>query len=132
VRDPDDGVRNNSMRALGVLAGFAQKFPNQQIKVPVEPFIDMLNSIEWTDRNKSSFALYQLTEKRDPAVLTKLREQALPSLIEMARWKSGHAQQSFFLLGRVGNLSEEEILKYWASGNRETLIETVLERLKSK
>ena len=60
-------------------------------------------------------------------------ERALPSLIEMARWKSpGHALSPFFLLGRIGNLSEEEIQKDWDSGNRETLIEMVLQKVKSK
>jgi hypothetical protein len=126
-------VRNNSMRSLGVIASFAPASPKRRIKVPVEPFIEMLNSIVWTDRNKSSGALLRLTEKRDPAILSKLRERALPSLIEMSRWKSpGHAQAAFFLLGRVGNLPEDEILKDWNSGNRETFIETVLRKVKSK
>jgi hypothetical protein len=133
MSDPDSDVRNNSMRALGVLAVFANNWPKQRIKIPVEPFINMLNSIEWTDRNKSSLALYQLTEKRNPAILSKLREHAVPSLIEMSRWKSpGHALGPFFLLGRAGNLSEDEIEKHWDSGNRETLIETVLKRVKSQ
>ena len=132
MSDPDSDVRNSSMRALAVIASFAQRSPKQQIKVPFRPFIEMLNSIVWTDRNKSSSALYYLTEKRNPAVLSKLREHTLPSLIEMSRWKTGHALSPFFLLGRVGNLSEDEIQKYWDSGNRETLIETVLKSLKSK
>lgn len=131
MSDPDRNVRNNSMRALAVIAGFAQRFPKQRIKVPVKPFIDMLNSIEWTDRNKSSFALYQLTEKRDPAVLAKLRVRALPSLVEMSRWKSGHALSPFFVLGRAGNFSEGEIQKEWDSGNREALIEKVLRKRNS-
>jgi len=58
----------------------------------------MLNSIEWTDRNKSSLALYRLTENRDPKVLTILRRKALRSLVEMARWKTlGHARAAFTL-----------------------------------
>ena len=132
MNDPDSDVRNNSMRALAVIASFAQRSPKKQIKVPFKPFIEMLNSIVWTDRNKSSFALYHLTERRNPAVLSRLRQQALPSLIEMSRWKTGHAFRPFFLLGRVGNLSESEIQKDWDSGNREGLIETVLKRVKSK
>jgi hypothetical protein len=133
ISDPDDGVRNISMRALGLIASFAQRSRAQRIKVPVKPFIEMLNSIVWTDRNKSSIALYQLTEKRNPAVLAKLRKQALPSLIEMSRWKApGHAFSPFFLLGRVGNLSDVEIQRAWDSGNRETLIATVLRKIKSR
>jgi hypothetical protein len=133
MSDPDGDVRNSSLRALAVLAEFAQRSPGRRIEVPVEPFIDMLNSIVWTDRNKSSMALLELTERRDPAVLSKLRERALPSLVEMSRWKSrGHATAAFFLLGRVGNLPEDEIRKYWDGDNREGLIEAVLRRVKSK
>ncbi|MBV8857529.1 MAG: hypothetical protein JOZ02_11410 [Acidobacteria bacterium] len=133
MSDPDGDVRNSSLRALAVLADFAQRSPERRIEVPVEPFIDLLNSIVWTDRNKSSMALLHLTEKRDPAILSKLRERALPSLVEMSRWKSrGHASSPFFLLGRAGNLPEAEILKYWQSDNREGLIEEVLRRVKSK
>lgn len=133
MSDPDSGVRNNSMRALEVLAVFAKNSPQPRIEIPVEPFIDMLNSVEWTDRNKSSIALYQLTEKRSPVILSKLRKHALQSLVEMARWKaSGHAVPSFTLLGRVGDVPEEEIQKAWSSGNRESLIETILEKVKAK
>ena len=132
MSDDDSNVRNNSMRALAVIAKFAQQSPKQRIKVPIKPLIDLLNSIIWTDRNKSAFALYQITGKRNPEVLSMLREHALASLIEMSRWKSrGHAFCPFFLLGRAGNLSEDEIQKYWDSGNRETLIETVVSRVKS-
>ncbi len=133
MSDPDVDVRNNSMRALGVIAGFARSRPEQRIKVSPRPFVEMLNSIEWYDRNKSSFVLYQLTEKRDEAVLSSLRQHALQSLVEMARWKSPmHAQQPFFILGRVGNFSEEEIHKAWTSGNRQLLIDTVSKRIGSK
>ena len=109
---------------------FAQPRPDQHVSVPVKPFIEMLNSVEWTDRNKSSFALVALTEKRDAAVLSRLRQRSLPSLIDMARWKNpGHAFASFFILGRIGSLSEEEIQKSWDNGNRSLLIETVLKRI---
>lgn len=133
MSDPDEGVRNDSMRALDVLAVFAKNSPARRIKIPVQPFVAMLNSVEWTDRNKSSFALYRLTEKRNPVILSSLRQGALPSLVEMAHWKAlGHAMPSFTLLGRIGNFSEEEIKKAWSSGNRESLIGRILERVKSK
>ena len=133
MADPDTDVRNNSMRALGILAKFAQRAPRQSIKVPMQPFIEMLNSIEWTDRNKSSAALFQLTEKRNAAVLLSLRRHALQSLVEMARWKSpGHAQSPFFVLGRVGKISEAEIWKAWNSSNRESVIQRVLKSAGAK
>jgi len=69
------------MRALAVFAKFAQHTRNQQIKVPMMPFIKMLNSLVFTDRNKSSLALFQLTEKRDARVLSSLRRYALQSLV---------------------------------------------------
>ncbi|HEX8846989.1 MAG TPA: hypothetical protein VF791_20265 [Pyrinomonadaceae bacterium] len=133
MSDPDEDVRNNSMRALAIIAGFARNAPAQHIKVPIRPFVEMLNSIEWSDRNKSAFALYMLTGKRDAAILSTLRKRALQSLVEMSRWKSsGHAQLPFFILGRVGNLSEEEIWKAWMSGNRESVIERVLAKPRLK
>jgi hypothetical protein len=133
MSDPDGGVRNNSMRALMIISKFAQASPEQRIKVPAQPFIEMLNSIEWTDRNKSSLALHQLTEKRDASILSSLRQRALQSLVEMSRWKSpGHAFAPFFVLGRVSNLSDEEIHKAWSSGDREFLIKTVMKSVASK
>ncbi|HEY0510409.1 MAG TPA: hypothetical protein VGH73_00805, partial [Thermoanaerobaculia bacterium] len=70
MRDPDSGVRNNSMRALWVMAASGRR-----IHVPVEPFIAMLSSLDWTDRNKASLALQSLTATRDPAILSQLRNQ---------------------------------------------------------
>src|SRR5215475_4576115 len=66
MRDPAGEVRNNATRALWVMAGSARQTTKHPIKIPVRPFIEMLNSIEWTDRNKSSYALVRLTDKRDP------------------------------------------------------------------
>jgi len=114
MNDADGEVRNNATRALWLLAGYAQRHPELHLQIPAEPFIRMLNSIDWTDRNKSSLAMAELTEKRDPAVLSELRKQALPALSEMARWKSdGHAQPAFFILGRVEGLPEEAIKRSW-------------------
>lgn len=130
MKDPDAGVRNNAMRALWVMARFAQQHPEQHIEIPAQPFIEMLNSIEWTDRNKSSVALDELTRKRDPALLAELRKQAIPSLVEMARWKApGHAQPTFFILGRLDGLTEKEISNAW-DHNREAVISAALKGAK--
>ena len=75
------------------------------------------------DRNKSSAALAQMTEQRDPALLTELRKEALPSLIEMARWKwMGHASSSLTILGRISGLSDKEIYRDVDAGNRKAII----------
>ena len=133
MRDPAEGVRNNATRALAVMAGAARQTTRPPIKIPVRPFIEMLNSIEWTDRNKSSWALIRLTDKRAPAVLSELRQKALPSLVEMARWKSsGHAYASFFLLGRAAGFPEDEISAAWERGDRASFIETAVKRAKAK
>ncbi len=133
MSDPDSNVRNNSMRALSIIARFAYSHPQQHIEVPWDPFVEMLNSIEWSDRNKSSWALFNLTEKRDPRLFSRLRERAIPSLVEMSRWHSpGHAQAAFFILGRVAGLSDKEIEQAWSSGKREVLIETVTKKLSAR
>jgi hypothetical protein len=116
MRDPDSEVRNNAMRALGVIA--------LHTPVPPDAFIDPLQSIVWTDRNKAAAALVSLTADRDPNLIRELRERALPSLIEMARWKSpGHAEAAFIIVGRIAGLPEQEIFDAWDRGDRESVIE---------
>jgi hypothetical protein len=123
TRDPDDTVRSNCTRALWIIAKFAQRKPELGIQVPPSVFIDLLNSLVWTDRNKSSNALLETTFKRGPAVLAEIRERALPSLVEMARWKAiAHAQASLFLLGRIGGMSEDDIQAAIDRGDREAII----------
>jgi hypothetical protein len=123
LHDPSSGVRNNATRALMVFASFAPKSPARKIQISAEPFIEMLNSCSWTDRNKSSAALAELTVQRDPAVLSEIQKQALGSLLEMARWKwMGHAWSSLMILGRIGGLSDEEIEKDLEAGDREMVI----------
>src|SRR5579863_171049 len=132
MRDPDEEARNNSTRALWLIAMLGQRSPELGIKVPPEPFISMLNSIVWTDRNKSSLALLEISYKRDPALLAELRQRALPSLIEMARWKTpGHAMASQFMLGRIGGMKESEIQAAVDKGDVETIISAGLKLAKA-
>ena len=106
-RDPDEGVRNNAMRALTVLARSSSE---AAAIIPGECFVDLLNSLIWTDRNKSAALLAALTAQRDPRLLACLREQALRSLIEMARWSySGHAYSSRLVLGRIAGIDEKTL-----------------------
>lgn len=124
TRDPYSTVRNNVVRALAILAGFSRQHPDRGIAVPPEPIVDLLNSLVWTDRNKSSMALMQISEARDPALLAMLKTRALPSLAEMARWRvPGHALAPFFILARIAGVPDNEIVPAWESGRREEIIQ---------
>lgn len=115
TRDPDAAVRNNAIRALGVMAA-------ADIDVPLEPFIDLLSSVDWTDRNKASFVLTAITSNRDTASLRVLRERALGSLVEMARWRFiGHAAPAGIILGRMAGIPEDQIFAKLVQ-NREEVI----------
>lgn len=123
MSDPDPGVRNNAIRALALIAAYAQRRPALHITVPYAPFVDLLNSPIWTDRNKASLALFALTTSRDSSLLALLRARAMPALVEMARWKNpGHALAACIMLGRLGGMSEQELQEAWASGDRERFI----------
>lgn len=122
MRDSSPVVRNNAMRALSAIAVLGNSDPDLGIKVPTTWFVEMLNSIYFTDRNKASLALLNFTEKGDDATLQQIRERALPALMEMSEWKSmGHALPAFILLGRVAGLKEEEIQTLWKEGKRTEL-----------
>jgi hypothetical protein len=121
--DPSDGVRNNAVRALGVLADWVNQNPQSGIAIPAAPFIDFLNSVSWTDRNKGVLVLMHLTTSRDPALLAQLRTRGLQSLIEMARWKNaGHALGPFIMLARIAGTEDGEAFRAFQAGERERVI----------
>ena len=123
IQDSDDSVRNNAMRALAAVAVLATLEPEAGLRIPPTWFIEMLNSIIWSDRNKAAYALVNLTESRKPEVLAQLRERALPALVEMAQWKSlQHALPAFILVGRIAGLPEQEIYQAWEKGERQRVI----------
>ena len=123
VRDPDELVRNNSTRAIGVLAD-----ANASLARHMRPdvFIEMLNSGIWTDRNKGAMVLERLTTKRNPAVLAKLRTIALDSLIEMTLWREAtHAGVARMLLGRVAGIPEKQLEELARKGPPQTIVEAL-------
>lgn len=123
VRDPDETVRNNAMRALAAVEVYAKLHPELGIRIPPTWLVEMLNSLVWTDRTTAAVNLVNLTEDRDPEVLRQIRERALASLLEMAQWKHlAHALPAFILLGRVAGMKEEEIQKAWEAGAQEEVI----------
>lgn len=124
MRDPDRDVRNTATRALWVIAMYAQQHPELKITVPYEPFIDLLNSLAWTDRNKSSLALMQLTEGRDPALLAALKARAFDSIVDIARWTNpGHSMAGVVMLGRIAGIPDPEIYAMFERGERDKIID---------
>ena len=129
MSDPAEGVRNDAMRALLVIAEMTPNDGRRVPRIPPQPFIALLGSPVWSDRNKAAGALETLTRGRDPGSLKAVRRQAVPPLSEMARWKSeGHAQPAFLILGRIAGYSDEAALKLWEKGERETVIKAAARR----
>jgi hypothetical protein len=124
MSDPSEDVRNNAMRALWVFADMVPGASRSVPRIPFEPFLALLNSSVFSDRNKASAALMSLTARRDPELLARLRKESLASLIEMARWRSaGHAYAAFTILGRIAGYSDEALEGLWKGGDRESVIE---------
>lgn len=118
VNDADGDVRNNAVRALGVLA-VAQPL----VGLDVTPFVEMLYSGQWTDRNKSSLLLAHVTQSRDPILLDRLRHEAMSPLLDGAQWQSsGHAYFFLQILGRVGGIDEASLQKLIDSGLKDEII----------
>ena len=69
-------------RALAIMALYKQAHPDAPYDVPVGSFVRLLNSIDWTDRNKASFVLVALTESRDPALLKQVWMNLLSNAVK--------------------------------------------------
>ena len=105
--DSDEVVRNNAIRALGVIAVSDQ---TMRATYPASQFIDLLRSGTWTDRNKGGWVIEVLTQGRDANLLKLVRKKALSSLIEMARWHNpGHAKPAMLILGRIAGIPEQRL-----------------------
>jgi len=127
LRDADPGVRANAARAIVALSVYARLNPAAGIKLEPTWFIEMLNSLSWSDRQRALSALQILTDGRDASMLGQLRNRALPALVEMSRWKTlEHALPAFVLTGRVAGMSEQQIQDAWTRGDRESVIAAAL------
>ena len=126
ARDPDEDVRNNAMRAIAVMVAYAQDHPELGIEIDYTPFVEMLTSPIWSDRNKALAIIRPLASGGDQALLRTLREEAFDSLLEMARWQSpGHASWAFFVLGHVLGLNEDDIHERWTDENRTAWLDEI-------
>lgn len=127
IRDPDDGVRNNAMRSLAALAVLAKLKPETGIKISATWFVEQMNSLAWSDRNKAAFALVSMTEDRGAETLGMLKDRALDAMVDMARWTHlPHALPGFILLARVAGWEEKRIQDTWAAGTHPAAIEEIL------
>jgi hypothetical protein len=121
--DSNETVRNDSTRALVVLANSNLK---RATEIPAEGFIELMLSGTWTDVNKASSLLSVLTQARSADLLEKLRrKEVLERLIEIARWRTSHANAARSILGRLGGIDEERLGKFVAAGEVDTIINSL-------
>ena len=133
LRDQDENVRQNAMRALRAIAVGGKLHPDQQVHIEPTWFVELLNSVVWSDRRGATLALVDLTDHRDPETLALIRERALQSVIEMARWRDlRHALPAFILAGRLAGLDEKQIQSAWLSGDREGVLEQAVHPKKKR
>ena len=119
-RDSNGNVRNNATRALGVLV---MSRPELAGRIPPGVFIGMLMSGTWTDVNKSSNLLADLTQSRDPQLLARLRQPAITErLIELARLRTGHAEAARMILGRIAGIDEKRLTQLVSEGKVDQII----------
>ncbi len=123
LRDDDDNVRENAMRALRAVAVGAKLHPEQQIRLEPTWFVELMNSVVWSDRRDATRALVNFTDNRNADTLALIRERALPSVVEMARWHDQTAAlPAFILAGRLAGLNEAAIKTAWVNGDREEVL----------
>jgi hypothetical protein len=130
LQDVDDSVRANAMRSLTAMYVGAKLHPDQGISIQSTWFVELLNSIVWSDRHDATLALVEMTEGHNEETLQLIRERALSSVIEMARWHDlSKALPPFILAGRLAGLSQKQIDDAWVSPeNREVVLKTALKK----
>jgi hypothetical protein len=127
LQDVDDSVRANAIRALTAMYVGGKLHPEQGVVIQPTWFVELLNSMAWSDRHNASVALVDMTDTRDPDMLNLIRERALPSLVEMSRWHDlSHALPAFILVGRLAGLDEKQIQSVWVSTDHEDVIKQAL------
>jgi hypothetical protein len=126
LRDPDESVRSNAIRSLHASV-VTEDGGTPGIPVPVGALVDLLESVVLSDRLEAADLLVTLTNDGNREPLTLMRTRALRSLVEMARWESlRYAIRPYILVGRIAGFSEDDIIKWWSSGQREHVIQKAL------
>jgi hypothetical protein len=126
IQDRNGLVRNNAIRALVVMANSNPKIASE---IPAAGFIELLLSGTWTDLNKSSNVLAVLTRNRNARLFAPLRRaEVLGRLIEMARWRTGHAEPARVILGRLAGIDEPRLQALIKAGNAEVIIDALKQK----
>jgi hypothetical protein len=129
LQDVDDTVRANAIRALSAMYVGAKLHPEQGIVIQPTWFVELLNSIVWSDRHNAAVALVDMTESRDADTLQLIRDRALGSVVEMARWRDlSHALPAFILVGRLADLPEKQIQDDWVNSDHQEVIKLALKK----
>ncbi len=124
LQDPDETVRKNAMISLRAVMVGARLHPEQQLHIEPTWFVELMNSIVWSDRHNASLALITLTEKQNMEALSLIRSRALQPVLEMARWQDmRNALPGFILAGRLAGLDEKAIQDAWVKGQREPVLQ---------
>ena len=122
LQDPNERVRANAVRSLEAIAVLARLKPNLAITISPTWFVEMLNSLSLSDRQRAAAALVTLTGSDGEKALQQIRERAWDSVVEMAGWHSlRHAVPAFVLLGRIAGMSESEIERSWTADREQTI-----------
>ncbi len=133
LQDQEDSVRGNAMRSLQAVAVGARLHRDQQIHIEPTWFVELMNSVVWSDRHNAALALVNLTDQRDPDTLSLIRQRALSSVIEMARWHNlEDALPAFMLAGRLAGLDDKEIQDAWISNDRDPVLQQALNPKKKR
>ncbi len=127
LQDDDDTVRESAMNSLRAVLVGAKMHPEQAVRFEPTWLVSLMNSVVWSDRFHASQALVTLTEgSNSQEALDMLRARALPSVIEMARWRDlKHALPSFILAGRLAGMDETHIKQAWVSEDRESVLQAL-------
>lgn len=123
LRDQEDVVRKNALRALHAVYVGGKLHPEQEVVIEPTWLVELLNSVVWSDRRSAAQELVNLTEDRNQDTLNLIRERALSAILDMARWQTlDHALPAFILAGRIAGMDEKEIKDDWSNNDREAVL----------
>ncbi len=96
VRDPDDLVRNNSLRVLGDIAEFHPEFV-----IPIGPVVQAIHFPRVSDRSKALYVAFQLVGSTKDSK-EQVMKDAVPDLLQMIQSKQpDHRDLSYGILRKI-------------------------------